>query len=314
MQKDAQLKVTSELLRFNQDKAAVYERVNRLTQFFAITPVDLDPHGIMNKLEHLLGTYEQTLKSEIRSLVPSAKEDQVQTLSNLLEVSVGLNTMFKVVRHFYLSAKNHGNMLAVMQLQMALPMILQQAEAYHAALKAFAERKPIGDGFGPLVARKLALEAADTEIAPDTVVSEMEFEGRKLLVVKARGPGGTVGKPGEAVKRLVETDQVSLIVTVDAALKLEGQRSGELAEGVGAAIGGPGVERFKIEEVATRKGVPLVAFIAKMSEKEAITALKEELRRASEEAVSRIRRNILERTKPGDHVIVAGIGNTVGIP
>ena len=37
-----------------------------------------------------------------------------------------------------------------------------------------------------------------------------------------------------------------MIITIDAALKLEGEDTGEVAEGIGAAIGGPGIERYKI--------------------------------------------------------------------
>ena len=42
-----------------------------------------------------------------------------------------------------------------MQIQMILPMVMKEAEAYASALKAFAYGQPIGDGAGPLIAAKL---------------------------------------------------------------------------------------------------------------------------------------------------------------
>ena len=49
---------------------------------------------------------------------------------------------------------------------------------------------------------------------------------------------------------------------IDAGLKLEGEALGEIAEGIGAAIGGPGVDQFKIEEACEKK-IPLYAVIIK---------------------------------------------------
>ena len=52
---------------------------------------------------------------------------------------------------------------------------------------------------------------------------------------------------GDSVAKLIEEhNEVSLIVMVDAGLKLEGEDSGYVVDGVGAAIGGVGVEKFKI--------------------------------------------------------------------
>ena len=42
------------------------------------------------------------------------------------------------------------------------------------------------------------------EIARDIVAADVDLEGRKLIVMKAKGPGATVGKPGEAVEKIVE--------------------------------------------------------------------------------------------------------------
>ena len=54
-------------------------------------------------------------------------------------------------------------------------------------------------------------------------------------------------------------------------------------------------------------------FIVKESIQEAVTPMKKEIMEAAEKVIERIKSLILEHSKPGDTVIVAGIGNTIGI-
>ncbi|MEM2788585.1 MAG: DUF1512 family protein, partial [Candidatus Bathyarchaeia archaeon] len=152
-------------------------------------------------------------------------------------------------------------------------------------------------------------------ITHDTVVSEVDIDGRKAYVIKAKGPGGNVGKPGEAIKQILEEKEgrVALIIIVDAAQKLEGERSGEVVEGVGAAIGGPGVDKYKVEEVAAKYNVPLSAILIKEDVDDVISTMRKEIIDGVEEAINRIKRLIHENTKEGDTVIIAGVGNTIGI-
>jgi hypothetical protein len=173
-----------------------------------------------------------------------------------------------------LIGKKTGSQIMIMQIHMQMPDIMRLAKAYFDALDAFAEGKPIGDGIGPLVVTRFAREYGGT---PDSYVHEIsrevgyypiEVEGRTVYALRATGPGGTVGKPGFAVKKLVDENKgkIARIITIDAALKLEGEDMGRVSEGTGAAIGD-----------------------------------------------ERIKTSILKRTKPGDKIILAGIGNTIGI-
>ncbi|MEM3716570.1 MAG: DUF1512 family protein, partial [Candidatus Bathyarchaeia archaeon] len=196
-----------------------------------------------------------------------------------------------------------------------LPLIMRESEAFVNALKAFTLGQPIGDGAGALVAARLMYGKEKREISQDTVVSEVEIEGRKAYVIKAKGPGGNVGKPGEAIRQILEEKEgkVALIIIVDAAQKLEGERSGEVVEGVGVAIGGPGVDKYKVEEVATKYNVPLSAILIKEGIEDVISTMRKEIIDGVEEAIERIKRLIRENTREGDTVIIAGIGNTIGI-
>jgi hypothetical protein len=100
---------------------------------------------------------------------------------------------------------------------------------------------------------------------------------------------------------------------IDAALKLEGEEPGEVAEGIGAAIGGPGVEQFKIEESIVEHKIPLDAIIVKQDLGDAVSPMRKEIFDAVDPVIKRIKRLLMERTKKGDNVIIAGIGNTIGI-
>jgi hypothetical protein len=51
----------------------------------------------------------------------------------------------------------------------------------------------------------------------------------------------------------------------------------------------------------------------KQSILEAITVMRKEIAEASEKVVQTLQRVIEEKTKEGDEVLVAGIGNTLGI-
>ncbi|MCS7137371.1 MAG: DUF1512 domain-containing protein, partial [Candidatus Caldarchaeum sp.] len=223
----------------------------------------------------------------------------------------------RVVRHYYLLGRKTSNIYMVLQIQMVLPMIIEIAESYQQAAVAFSKGQPIGDGVGPLVAAKLAdgHEKERYEIAKDTIVQELDIENRKVYVVRAAGPGGTVGRPGEAFKQLVEKlpENPKLIVTIDAALKLEGEETGKVAEGVGVAIGGPGVDKYKIEELARSRGIPLYAFVIFQSITEAITPMRESIAKSADLVLEKVKKLILEKVNGGESAIVAGIGNTIGV-
>jgi len=286
-----------------------------LMEQFLITPVDMDPQGIVGKFDHLLDVRDLKFKDDVRMIAPSASDSVLNNLENLVEASWALNTIFRIVRHFYLLGKKTSSFFIIIQLQAILPMVLQEAEAYLGAARAFAEGQPIGDGIGPLVASRLMKDKEKRKVEKDVVVAETSLEDRRVIALKAEGPGGNVGKPGDAIRSIIEENigKVSMVVMIDAAVKFEGETSGEVSEGIGAAIGGIGTERFKIEEEATKQKIPVYAVIVKESIQEAITPMKKEILEAGEKVIDRIKKLIVERSKPGDTVIVAGIGNTIGI-
>lgn len=291
------------------------ERVDRFLEYFTISPQSLDPAGVVWKLEHILDVRDTRFKDEIKLMAPVADETQTNNLENTLEAAMALNYIYKVIRHYYLLGKKTLSLYIIMQLQMILPLVMREAEAYASALKAFAYGQPIGDGVGALVAAKLMHGYEKRKVPKDCVVAPVPLEGRTAFVIKAEGPGGNVGKPGDAAKLVIEENEgkIAMMVMIDAALKLEGENVGEVAEGVGAAIGGPGVDQFKIEETILKYKIPINAVIVKEDIGDAVSPMRKEIFDASDKAIGRIKQLILEKTKEGDKVIIVGVGNTIGL-
>ena len=291
------------------------ERVDRYLEYFTIAPQSMDPAGLVWKLDHILDVRDTRMKDEVKLMAPASDEVQVYNLENTLEAAMALNFIFKVVRHFYLQGKKTLSLYTIMQLQMILPLVMKEAEAYASALKAFAFGQPIGDGAGALIAAKLMHGYEVRKVPKDCVAATVPFEGRTAFVIKAEGPGGNVGKPGDAVKAIIGENEgkITAVIMIDAGLKLEGENVGEIAEGVGAAIGGPGVDQFKIEEAVMKDQVPLYAVIIKEDIGDAVSMMRKEISDSTDKAIERVKTVVKEKTKEGDHVIIVGVGNTIGI-
>lgn len=294
---------------------SVHARLDRLLQFFTIRPSTMDPAGVTKRYQHLLDNTDERVREEIKSIAPQASEEQLQNLQNLVEVAQELNKMYRYVRQFYIMGKKEGSQFTMMEIQMRLPTLMEEAEAYAAFADAFKQGKPIGDGIGPLTASKLMQDKEKFEVAKETVACETTIEGRHVIVAKAKGPGGTVGKTGDALEKLIETNngKIALVIMIDAALKLEGEESGSVSEGIGPAIGGPGLEQFKIEEAAAKFKVPVYAVVVKQSIKEVLAPMTPAITKAADDVTAVLKRVIQERTKENDTIIVVGVGNTMGV-
>jgi hypothetical protein len=290
-------------------------RVDRYLEYFTISPQSMDPSGVVWKLDHILDVRDARLKDEVKLMAPATDEAQAYNLENTLEAAMALNYIFKVVRHFYIQGKKTLSLYTIMQLQMILPLVMKEAEAYSSALKAFAYGQPIGDGAGALVAAKLMHGYESRKLPKDCVVATVPVENRTAFVIKAEGPGGNVGKPGDAVKAVIDENEgkIASVIMIDAGLKLEGEPVGEVAEGIGTAIGGPGVDQFKIEESLVQYHIPINAVIVKEDIGDAVSPMRKEISDAVDKAIERVKSVILERTKEGDKIIIVGVGNTIGI-
>jgi len=306
-----------ELLQYLQKSRPigdVEKKIENFMEYFTIMPVDIDPNGIMPKIKHLLRIREDYTKKQVMLLAENLSAIEASKIQNLLEIATSLNMLHKIVRHLFLTAKKQNNFPLILPLQMMLPFIMEQAEALQEAVSAIKKGQPIGDGIGPMVVGKMMLKTEKKPIGLETVYSETDFEGRKLILLKAQGPNATVGRPGDAVEILVQEKKPEIIIMVDAGLKLEGEKSATVAHGFGAAIGGIGTDRFQIEEIATRYQIPIFAIVIKQSIKEAITLMTKEIADKADDVESQIYQNIRQNTTDNQAVLIIGVGNTLGIP
>jgi len=289
------------------------QKLDRFFDYFTIMPVDIDPNGIIPKIHHLVRSREDTTRKQVKSMFSEINTLEVTKVQNLLEIVTTLQLLHKVVRHLFLTAKKQNNYPLILPLQMLLPFIMEQAEALKDAIPAFKKGQPIGDGIGPLVVGGMMLDTKKQNAEFETVYSESEFDGRKLILLKAEGPYATVGRPGEATESIVEKLKPDVIIMIDAALKLEGEDSGSIAQGFGAAIGGIGIDRFKIEAIATKHDIPIFAIVVRQSVKEAITLMKKEISDQAENVKSQVYEMITDNSSPNQTVLVIGVGNTLGV-
>ena len=123
-----------------------------------------------------------------------------------------------------------------------------------------------------------------------------------------------VGRPDEALQKIIEDNKIDAIIMVDAALKMEGEDSASIARGFGAAIGGIGTEKFQIEAIATTNQIPVFSIIVKQSVKEAITLMSKEIADQADNVRSQVYEMILENTAEGQSIVIIGVGNTIGVP
>jgi hypothetical protein len=295
--------------------AEATKKMDDFLEYFTIQPVSMDPSGIVKKMDHILTTQDDRIREEVTQLMPSVSEVERSVIENMASVAASMNQIYKVVRHYYLLGKKSANFYLMYQLYMVLPALLKQADALVAAMGTLEQGQPLGDGIGPMTVGLLMRDLPKTQIERDTVVAETGYMNRKMVLLKPEGPKGSLGELDDALIKLLDGDHrdAKAIIMIDAALKMEGEKTGDVAEGVGAAIGGYGVEKFKIEDAAYKKSIPLYAVIVKESIIEAIGAMKKEISESVGEVHKSVYR-IVEQTVPENgKVIVIGVGNTLGV-
>ena len=140
------------------NKDNVIKKIDSFLEYFTIMPVDLDPAGVINKLDHLMTTRDERMRIEIKNMLPELDSIKANSVENIIEIATSYNFVYKIARHFYLIGKKSSNILILAQLQMIMPFILMQADALTKAMSTFKESQPIGDSIGPMIVGKLMLE------------------------------------------------------------------------------------------------------------------------------------------------------------
>jgi hypothetical protein len=212
------------------------------------------------------------------------------------------------VRHNVELAKKFKNLQIAMIIQMQLPIIEKIAESELKGTEAFINNWPIGDSIGALVAASMIDKSRD--IAEDVVAGKTKIEGRQCFVLKAK-EGPHLGRVDEAIEAIMKKNKIARVITIDAAQKLEGEKSGSVAEGVGFAMGGWG-QREMIENMLLPRKMPVDSIVVKVGMFEAIMPMRKEIFDSVERTQESVKRAV-RRTKKNQKVIIIGIGNSSGI-
>ena len=289
------------------------DTIEDFMEFFVVPPVDLDPNGIVKKFEKILDLSENRFKQMVKEVAPLADEETKANIVMTLKATLSINEVAKQVRH-NLELGRKGNLQILLMLQMSIPLIMRIVKAQFEGAKTFSEGKPIGDGVGPAVAGLLMKDYKNEYITQieDMFVAKKRMEERDLVIARAKGPGARVGRVGKVVKSILEKENIDKIITVDAAVKLEGEETGKVARGIGVVIGGSGVDKWAIEEEIVKRDIDVDAVIVKMSPEEAIGNMNQKIADAALEAFKLVERLILN--SPDDtNILVVGVGNSCGI-
>ncbi len=291
------------------------DAVNNFMEFFIVPPVSLDPAGIMDKFESILDLGEEKFQHMTEIIAPNADDEWKSNITMTLKATLGINGVAKMVRHNLELSKKTGNLQILLMLQMGLPMIMRLVKAEYDGVNAFSEGNPVGDGIGPLVAGMFMDDLSDDELEyfEDVVIGKKMVSGREIFIVRAKGPGARVGKIGKVVNKIINEKGIKQLITVDAAQKLEGEKTGSVAEGIGVVIGGFGIDKWLIEEQMVKNGLEVDAIIVKMGPEEAMCQMTPKILESSKKALE-VLENSISISKSGSRIMVLGVGNSCGVP
>ena len=85
------------------------KKLDGFFEYFTIMPVDLDPNGIIPKINHLVRSRDDFTRMHVKSLFSEISDFEVTKIHNLLEIVTTLQLFHKATRHLYLTAKKQKN-------------------------------------------------------------------------------------------------------------------------------------------------------------------------------------------------------------
>ena len=303
-----------QVIRFISKRAdkKLQTSIGNFMNFFAISPVSIDPYGVMKKIDHVSRHSEKRINYFVDEVAPKFSNDKKKDIKNALAGAITTHNIAKIVRHYLELIKKYKMFQLAMIIQMQMPLIARVSKAASKATYAFLDGVPIGDGIGPLIAASLIKGKPRVYEKEEFVVYKTRLEGRDVFISKANGPGATTGYPGKFMLKFMRNNKIDRIISVDAAMKLEGEKTASIAEGVGIAMGGNGVDRYEIEQVVINKNLPLDAIAIKVSDEDALGPMNKLLFNAVPKAQQTLRERI-KKTRRGERILVMGVGNTCGV-
>ncbi len=285
------------------------KKIDEFTDFFVVEPSGIDPYGLVRKIDQTIRSMEKRFDEFVNEVTKGKNYKERQELNYGLRASIGLRQISKIVRHNVELAKKFKNLQIAMILQMQLPIIEKIAESELRGTEAFVNGWPIGDGIGSLAAASLM--DMSSEIAEGIVYGQTNISGRRCFVLKAKGPAPHLGRIDEAINKVMKKHKISRFITIDASQKLEGEKSGTVAEGVGFAMGGIG-QREIIENMLLPKKKPIDSIIIKVGMEDAISPMKKDVYNSLSRVQEKVKKAV-NRSGKNEKIMIIGVGNSCGI-
>ncbi len=158
------------------------ERIDKFLEYFAIMPIDLDPKDIIRKLDHVMRTKYERIRSEIKRMTEGMTEWQASRIENILEAATAQYDLQD--REALLPDGKTDDYY-----------VRTCTTANGNAISAFLKGLLIGDGIVPMVVGRMMLGKEKKLIARETVYSEDVRLRRKLDMLKAlQGASGVLAK------------------------------------------------------------------------------------------------------------------------
>jgi len=279
--------------------------------FFAILPTSLDPFGIVRKIEFIVNKEEKKLRNFVDEFSEEKEEEKKRNIEIGIVAAIEINNIKKIVEHFAITIKKFRNVQLAMLAPLITTIFRRKAKALYKGAKTILDGFPIGDSIGNLIVTYFISKKDKIVELGDCIIVKKKIENKNVIIIKAKGPGSRLGKLGRVVESVIKKEKPKKIITIDAAAKLEGEKTGSIAIGVGVAIGGIGVDKFIIEEIASKYDIDVETIVIKMSDEEAICPMSPEILNSKNVAIERLKEMI---RKSNGKILIVGVGNSVGIP
>ncbi len=286
------------------------KNLDRIMEHFVVEPDAVDPYGVANKIRYITKSHDKSLDYFVGEVTTGISEEERKNLAASLMHTIGLYQITKIIRHFIELIKQTKNFQIGMILQIQLPFIDKQMKGLYQSIQAFINKIPVGDCIGPLYAANLIGKDKVKEIDEQTVMAKKKIEGKEVFILKAKGPAANLGEIDNAIRKIMKNNKIDKVITVDASGKLEGEKTGTVAEGVGFAMNPRGGGKFFAESYLIEKSIPLEAVAIKMKPEGALMPMSKDILKSLSQVNEAVKRSLKSVKKKA---IVVGVGVTVGV-
>ena len=107
------------------NSARTREAVRNFLEFFAVSPVDIDPYGQIKRLNHILRNADERFKYFVKQIAPKYSIEHQKNIKNALAGAMTTHQIAKIVRHLLETIKKYKMFQLAMILQMSMPMLMK---------------------------------------------------------------------------------------------------------------------------------------------------------------------------------------------